>query len=140
MPGSVLRPGGYLPVPYVILSPGPTVNTLGSAYGQQVIVIKGGTANKTTGNLNLTTVSESGDSVTAFQAFIGWLKHDQVVVPYSSVHEPGSTEQQDNIQNASDFSESQDNAVAAASCELAYPKKFGVVGVEARSNYRHSIQ
>jgi PDZ domain-containing protein len=126
-----------LPVPYVILSPGPTCNVLGTdtgahcvgGSGAQIIVIKGKQANTTSGNLNLTTVSESGDSVTAFQALIGWLKHDQVVVPYSSINPPGTSEQQTAQQNAADFSESQDNAVAAASCELKYPKKLGVTAV-----------
>jgi len=129
-----------LPVPYVILSPGPTCNTLGTgdeascreSAGSPIIVIKGRTTNKVTGHLNLTTVSESGGSVTAFQAFIAWLKHDETVVPYSSVHPPGTSDEQTNEQNAADFSESQDNATVAAACELKYPKKFGVVGVTYR--------
>lgn len=134
-----------LPVPYVILSPGPTCNTLGTdagancvgGSGSQIVVIKGHAINKTSGNLNLTTVSESGDKVTAFQAFVGWLKHDQVVVPYSSVNPPGTSEKQTQQQNAADFAQSQDSATAAAACRLGYPStKVEVLDVvsDAASN------
>ena len=45
-----------LPVPYVILSPGPTLNTLGKDdQGNDIIVIKGHETRSSTGHLNLTT-------------------------------------------------------------------------------------
>lgn len=122
-----------MPVPYVILSPGPTYNTLGTYRNgntaQTIIGIDGRTPAKRAGHLNLTTVSVSGDSVSAFQAFVGWLKHDEVVVPRSAVYPPGQSEKQTDKQNTADFTESQDNAVAAASCELGYPRRFGIVTV-----------
>ncbi len=122
-----------MPVPYVILSPGPTYNTLGTYRNgratQKIIGIDGRTPVKRAGHLNLTTVSVSGDSVSAFQAFIGWLKHDEVVVPRSAVYPPGQSEQQTDQQNTADFTASQDNAVAAASCELGYPHRFGIISV-----------
>jgi PDZ domain-containing protein len=118
-----------MPVPYVILSPGPTFNTLGTANGEQVIVIDGRTPNKTTGHLNMTTVSISGESITAFQALAAWFEHDQVVVPRTAVYPPGESEQQTNKKNQRDFQVSQDSATAAALCELGYPKGFGVIDV-----------
>ncbi|HLY34981.1 MAG TPA: PDZ domain-containing protein, partial [Jatrophihabitantaceae bacterium] len=117
-----------LPVPYVILSPGPTFNTLGTDdQGNQIIVIKGRTANHTSGNLNMTTVDVSNQPVSVFQAIYGWLASDEVVVPRSAVFPPGQSENQVNQQNTRDFAISQDSAVAAASCELGYPARFGVV-------------
>ena len=110
-----------LPVPYVVLSPGPTCNTLGTCYGQQVVKIKGIELNRTSGHLNLTTVGVSTTSVTPFEAFLGWLHSDEVVVPRTSIYPPGQSEQQTNQQNTQDFVQSQDSAVAAASCELGYP-------------------
>lgn len=118
-------------VPYVILSPGPTYNTLGKDDGgNQIIVINGAPANQTTGNLNMTTVNVTTGRVDVFQAFVGWLKSDQVVVPRASVFPPGVSQQQVQQQNAADFTESQDNATAAAFCELGYPKGFGIVMVK----------
>lgn len=118
-----------VPVPYVILGPGPTVNTLGTYDKQQVISISGKTANKVSGNLNLTTVSVSLGHVSAVQAMLGWLAHDQVVVPRETIVPPGQSENQVQQQDAQDFSNSQDNAEGAAFCELKYPKYFGVLGV-----------
>lgn len=118
-----------LPVPYVVLSPGPTYNTLGSAFGDRIITIKGIRLNKTDGHLNMTTVGVNPNSITPFQAIAGWLASDQVVVPRTAVYPPGQSVSQTNAQNTADFVQSQDSAIAAADCELGYPRKFGVVGV-----------
>ncbi len=122
-----------LPVPYVILTPGPTYNTLSSVQQDnqdvQIIGLDGRTPNKTTGNLNLTTVSFTGNKLTVFDALSAWLQGDEVVVPRSSLFPPGETTDQVTQQNTADFTESQDNAVAAAGCELGYPSKFGVISV-----------
>lgn len=119
-----------LPVPYVILSPGPTYNTLGSDdSGNVIITIDGRTPNRTSGHLNMTTVSVTTRPISAFQAVLGWLLHDQVVVPRSAVYEPGKSQQQTDQQNTQDFISSQDSAKVAALCELGYPKAFGVVSV-----------
>lgn len=119
-----------LPVPYVILTPGPTYNTLGTdRAGNQIIKVHGVPTTPTNGHLNMTTVGVDPGPITAFRAVVGWLAHDQVVVPRSAVYPPGQSEQQTNQQNTAQFVQSQDNAIAAADCELGYPKKFGVVGV-----------
>jgi PDZ domain-containing protein len=118
-----------MPVPYVILSPGPTFNTIGIERGSQVIVIEGRKPNQTSGHLNMTTVSISNGSVTAAEALSAWLKHDEVVVPRSAVYPPGETERQVNEKNTEDFQQSQDSATAAALCELGYPKGFGILQV-----------
>ena len=125
-----------LPVPYVVLSPGPTYNTLStyqvSGQNQSIIGIIGRTPNKTTGNLNLTTVSYSTAKLTVFDALSAWLQKDEVVVPRSSLFPPGESTDQVNSQNTADFSQSQDDATLAASCLLGYPKVFGVLGATAK--------
>lgn len=118
-----------LPVPYVILAPGPTYNTIGVVNRQQVIMIDGHASNKTTGHLNMTTVNIKGQSVTPFQAIAAWLQHDEVVVPRTVVYPPGQSTQQTDKQNAQDFQYSEDKATVAALCELGYPKGFGIVEV-----------
>jgi PDZ domain-containing protein len=121
-------------VPYVVLSPGPTYNTLGGdSSGATIIVIHGTTAKQTSGHLNMTTVDVSTRPLTVFDALSAWLQHDEVVVPRSSIYRPGQSQQQVDRQNAQDFAESQDNAIAAASCELGYPGTFGVITVQGNS-------
>lgn len=119
-----------MPVPYVILTPGPTYNTLGTdPAGHSIIKISGIKTNKTTGHLNMTTVGVNPNPINAFAAIKGWLQSDQVVVPRSAVYPPGQSVQQTNTANTAQFVESQDNAITAAECQLGYPKRFGVVGV-----------
>ena len=116
-----------LPVPYVVLSPGPTYNTLGAdPQGDEIVVIHGRPTNPTTGHLNMTTVDESTQSLTVFTALDGWLLHDEVVVPKSAVITPGKSQTQVNKENTQAFVASQDSAEAAAFCELGYPQGFGV--------------
>jgi PDZ domain-containing protein len=127
-----------LPVPYVILSPGPTCNTLGTdedcgGSGAVIIKVQGVTPRKTNGNLNLTTVGVSTQRLSVFDALSAWLQDDQVVVPKSSIYPPGQSQQQVDKQNTEQFSSSQDNAVQAAACELGYPKAFGILGLSDKS-------
>lgn len=130
-----------MPVPYVILSPGPTYNTLGKDdQGNTIIVIKGRATERTRGHLNLTTVSVTTDKITAFQAFTGWLEHDEVVVPRAAVYPPGQSQKQTDEQNTQDFISSQDSATSAALCELHYPRGFGVISVLANGPSRGLLQ
>ena len=59
-----------IPVPYVILGPGPTLNTLGKdSSGQPLITISGHPSYPTTGHLNLVTVSYQGCQGNRFNIF-----------------------------------------------------------------------
>lgn len=119
-----------LHVPFVILSPGPTINVLGDdGQNRQIISITGTDTKDTTGHLNMTTVNVSTRPITAFEALVGWLKGDQVVVPRSAIYPPGQSEDQVNQQNTADFAASQNSAITAAACQLGYPKGFGIVSV-----------
>ena len=130
-----------MPVPYVVLSPGPTVNTLGADDNDhEIIVLKGRQANATTGHLNLTTVDITTKKVTAFAALIGWLQHDRVVVPRSAIYPPGQSQKQINEEDTAQFASSQDNATAAAFCELGYPRGFGVLNVEANAGAKDKLK
>jgi PDZ domain-containing protein len=120
-------------VPYVVLSPGPTVNTLGQDNGSEIIAIDSKEVSKTSGNLNLTTVSVDTENATAYRALIGWIAHDQVVVPRDSIYPPGQSEQETNAQEQQDFVQSQDSATAAAACQLHYTQGFGILSISRDS-------
>lgn len=117
-----------LPVPYVVLGPGPTINTLGSYGSEKVLVITGTKVNTVSGHLNLTTVSVSTGRLSAFQALSGWLAGDRVVVPRETIYPPGQSQQQVQQQDAEQFSGSQTSAEGAAFCQLKFPRYFGVLG------------
>src|ERR1700729_3702292 len=72
------------PVPYVALTPGPTLNTLGSLSGKQLIQVAGHRTYRTTGNLNMGTVSFIGGAGTHFNtvaALRAWRSPPGAVVP-----------------------------------------------------------
>ena len=124
-----------MPVPYAVLSPGPTFNTLGKdTNGTEVIVLHGKASRPVSGHLNMTTVNVStADSISVIEAIKGWLLHDEIVVPRSAVYPPGQSEQDVNRQNQQDFTDSRNSAVSAAMCELGYPKSFGIVSLTPAS-------
>jgi PDZ domain-containing protein len=129
-------------VPYVILSPGQTFDTLGTVPGKTtpIITVTGKTPNDTSGTLILTTVNETTDQVTVFEALTGWLQHDHIVVPHDSVVAPGTSEEQERQKDTADFVGSQDSASAAAFCELGYPRGVEIVGFGDGSKAKGLLQ
>jgi Lon-like protease len=111
----------FVPVPYVALTPGPTLNTLSSPKGKPIIQIVGRHTYATTGNLNLVTVSYTGGPGSGFNIFSAlraWLTPDDAVVPASEIYSAGQTQQQVVQQDTEQMLGSQQDATAAALCYL----------------------
>jgi PDZ domain-containing protein len=110
------------PVPYVILTPGPTLNTLGKdASGQPLISITGHPTYPAAGHLNLVTISYQGgpgSNLNVFQALRAWLNPSEAVVPESELFPPGQTAQQTQQQDTEQMASSQELATAAALTQL----------------------
>lgn len=109
-----------VPMPYVVLKPGPTVNTLGSEKGKEVIKITGTETSTSAGQLRLTTVGVQPD-VELVWAIEGWFSDDEAVVPRELIYPPDQTQDQVEERNAEDFERSQTSAETAALAELGYP-------------------
>lgn len=110
------------PVPYVILTPGPTLNTLGKdSAGQPLISITGRQIYPADGHLNLVTISYQGgpgSNLNIFQALRAWLNPSEAVVPESELFPPGQTAEQTQAQDTEQMASSQEMATAAALTEL----------------------
>jgi Lon-like protease len=122
-----------LPVPYVILSPGPTLNTLGTQSGKPLIVISGHPSYPTNGHLNMVTVSYQGGPSGGFNLFTAlqaWLSPHQAVVPEQELFGPDLTQQQVTRQDTQQMASSQELAQAAALCQLRIP--FDVIDTVAQ--------
>jgi PDZ domain-containing protein len=110
-----------LDVPYVILQPGPTSNTLGSEGGKPLITIQGRATYPAKGHLDLTTVSVLGgpgqriDLLTALRA---WIDGSDAVVPEEQVFPKGQTAKQADEENSAEMNQSQQEATAAALHQL----------------------
>ena len=115
----------FISVPYVILSPGPTLNTLGSlgahSDAKPLIEISGTRTYLTSGHLNLVTVSYQGgpgDEFNIFTALQAWLSPHHAVVPEEELFGTGQTQQQVTRQDTEEMVSSQQTAEAAALCQL----------------------
>ncbi|GGQ21853.1 YlbL family protein [Streptosporangium pseudovulgare] len=116
--------GALLPVPYVVLSPGPTENTIGDVKGKPVISIEGRQTYPTSGALRLVTVAYQGgpgNRIDLLSALRGWLDPTIAVVPEETIFPPTSTAEQVDQQNTEEMTSSQDDATAAALTELKIP-------------------
>ena len=119
-----------VPMPYVVLKPGPTVNTLGSDNGKEVIQVTRAKTSTSTGQLRLTTVGVQND-VELVWAIRGWFSDEQAVVPRDVVYPPDQTEKQVEEQNEQEFQVSQTSAETVALRELGYPVQTVVTDVTA---------
>jgi PDZ domain-containing protein len=113
-----------LPVPYVLLVPGPTCDTLGSCYGKTVVTVSGGADPAPGGHLFLTTVGVVPGSCdarpTLLQALRAWWDHTKAVEPHQVICPPGESSTTVQRHNEQDMSLSQRDAVTAALLELGY--------------------
>ena len=127
-----------VPVPYVILGPGPTLNTLGAYSGQPVLKITGHQTYPTTGNLNMVTVSYQGGPGTdmnVFQALRAWLDPSEAVVPETELFPTGQTAQQTQAQDTEEMTGSQQTATAAALTALHIPYQTVVTVISTVPGY-----
>ena len=118
---AALAVAAIVSVPYVALTPGPTLNTLGKPDGTELIQITGHRTYPTTGNLNMVTVSYTGGPGTDFNIFSAlraWLTPNDAVVPESEIYGTGQTQQQVVQQDTQEMLGSQQDATAAALCYL----------------------
>lgn len=118
--------GSVHTVNYVALGPGPSINTLGTSDGSEVLAITGAKTYPTDGSLALTTVSVQ-DKITLFQALAGWVSRRTAVIPREIVLPPDTSEDQQQQKNQQEMQQSQDNATTAALRELGYPATTRVV-------------
>ena len=123
-------------VPYVILGPGPTLNTLGQDQsGKPLITISGRTVHPTSGHLNMVSITYEGGPGHGFNVFTAlraWLDPHEAVVPESEIFAPGQSQQQVTQQDQTEMTDSQQSATAAALNQLhiKYQTYPGVVSVE----------
>jgi PDZ domain-containing protein len=118
------------PVPYVVLQPGPTWDTLGEGTnGGPVIEIDGDAEiSEGTGELHLTTVSVQPD-ISLLDAIYAWFDDDEAVVPEDLVYPPEQSREEVEQRNAEQFSRSQSDAEVAALSYLGYPSVVTVARV-----------
>ena len=104
----------FMPLPFVIVFPGPATDVLGPVV--QVPSRFADMVETPTGKLMLTTVSVTlpDTKVLGIEVLVRWIQADGVVVPKSVVYDPTENVDEINKQSLADMDNSQANAVAAA--------------------------
>ncbi len=116
-------------VPFVALGPGPTFNTLGEYDGKPVVDIEGTDVKPTSGNLNMTTVSQR-DGLTLGQALMFWMSGRDQLVPRDLVYPPDRSREDVEKDNDAEFKASENSAEYAALGYLKYPAAVTVAEVK----------
>ena len=123
----------FLPVPYVTMSPGPTVNVLSKVEGDPVIEVEGADTYPTEGDLRLTTVSVTSPSVdvSLLEALSAWFDGTRAVYPRDVIYPPEQSVEDVERESSVQMVGSQDTAIAVALHELGYdlPLLTEVLGV-----------
>ncbi len=123
----------FLPVPYVTMSPGPTVDVFAKVDGDQVIEVEGADTYPTEGDLRLTTVSVTspGSDISLLEALSAWFDGTRAVYPRDVIYPPEQTAEDVRRQSSVQMVSSQDTAIAVALAELGYdlPLRTEVLGV-----------
>lgn len=122
-----------IPVPYVVMKPGPTFDTIGTVGAKDVVHISGTAIYATSGTLRMTTVREYGGptrGVALWEAVAGWLAPDSRVLPREALYPEGTSTDDTKRQGAEQFSTSQSDAIAAGLRHLDLPVTEKVVVAE----------
>lgn len=123
----------FAPMPYVLLSPGPTENILGSYNGTKVITVEGHRTYPTSGHLDLTTVSVTSPdySPRLSEVLSAWWNKDDIVIPRDVEYPPAQSVKQVETQNTADMTSSQDGSVAAGLAEAGIQSvSVAISGIE----------
>jgi len=112
----------FLPVPYVTMSPGPTINVLGQHDGQPIVEVSGHKSYPAKGQLRMVTVSVTspGRQISLAEAMEAWFDPTRAVYPRQVIYPPQQSVQQEQQQSSVEMTSSQDTAVAAALKHLGY--------------------
>jgi PDZ domain-containing protein len=140
--------GSVVHLPYAVMSPGPTQNTLGAAAngkGTPIIAISGLPTYPTDGALRFTTVRVEGGPgypVNAWDILRAWVDPAQEVLPVDQVFDPQVTQQQVAEENAVQMEGSQEEATAVALRAIGktVPTHIAIVGLTPTSKAKGLLE
>jgi PDZ domain-containing protein len=110
------------PVPYITMSPGPTVDVLAEKRGEEIVQIEGHKRYETEGRLELTTIKLTGpdQEVSIGEALTAWFDRSRAVYPREAFYAPDESKQDVDTESSVQMVSSQDTAVAVALAELGF--------------------
>ncbi len=125
-----------LPAPYVVESPGPSLNVLGKYDGQDIVSVENRDDAPSEGELRMTTVSVQGSpgyDIPLAGVMTAWFDRDRSIIPVEALY-PDHTDAEDNsLMNTVEMNGSQQEAIAAALSKqgISYSTTTIVAGVRS---------
>jgi len=122
---SLLFVMSYVKTPYVVFSPGITVDVLGDFDGKSVVQVSGHKTYQDDGQMRMTTVFRTPPAgrVSLLYAVKTWLDKDQAIYQRDLIYPEGQTNEESRQESAVEMVSSQDAAIANAMRELGYDVK-----------------
>lgn len=125
-----------LPAPYVVESPGPSLNVLGEYEGKDIVSVENRDGTASEGELRMTTVSVQGSpgyDIPLAGVMSAWFDRDRSIMPVEALY-PDDTDAEDNsLMNTVEMNGSQQEAIAAALAKqgISYSTTTIVAGVRS---------
>ena len=125
-----------LPAPYVVESPGPSLNVLGEYEGKDIVSVENRDGAASEGELRMTTVSVQGSpgyDIPLAGVMSAWFDRDRSIMPVEALY-PDDTDAEDNsLMNTVEMNGSQQEAIAAALAKqgISYSTTTIVAGVRS---------
>lgn len=125
-----------LPAPYVVESPGPSLNVLGEYEGKDIVSVENRDGAASEGELRMTTVSVQGSpgyDIPLAGVMSAWFDRDRSIMPVEALY-PDDTDAEDNsLMNTVEMNGSQQEAIAAALAkqDISYSTTTIVAGVRS---------
>ncbi|MDI2131394.1 S16 family serine protease [Yinghuangia seranimata] len=112
--------GFTVPLPYTVITPGDTADTLGTVNGQPVIAVEGAVPQPTNGELLLTTIRavDPDQKLYLTDLLDSWFNDDEAVRPKQAVYPADKSKKQIEAEVTKQMAESQSSAVTAAMAYL----------------------
>ena len=139
--------GSLVKLPYAVMSPGPTVNTLGDSPGttKPIITVSGLPTYPTDGSLKFTTVRVEGGPgypVDVWDVLQAWVDPSRDVFPVDEIFDPQVSQEQVAEENAVQMEGSQEEATAVALRGLGkdVPTHVSVAGLAPTSKAKGLLQ
>lgn len=112
----------FLPLPYVRMQPGTTVDVLSTAGGHERIQVEGHKAWYDDGELRMVTVLATGpeSKISLLEAMQGWLSDEEAVRPHRDLYPDDPSVEDENQRGTQQMTTSQDDAIYVALTSLGY--------------------
>ncbi|ANP27291.1 hypothetical protein DAD186_07410 [Dermabacter vaginalis] len=134
-----------LPAPYVVESPGPSLNVLGEYEGKDIVSVENRADGPSDGELRMTTVSVQGSpgyDIPLAGVMTAWFDRDRSIIPVEALYPDDADAEDNSLMNTVEMNGSQQEAIAAALTKqgVSYSTTTMVAGLRSDGGAANQLQ